>query len=168
MRFNPLGFLVMFELLEKQDMEAIVNYLLIRMAIVLICWAFVFVANFVDFWSGRDTAKAIGEHIDSKGYRRTFVKIGDYYRVLIFALLFDLIGSLFTFYKLPFVTMLGSISVIAIELASVIENSKRKKSHAAEVPDIIKKIIQCATTKDGEKILEEITKELNNKRHENN
>ena len=157
----------MFELLEKQDMEAIVNYLLIRMAIVLICWAFVFVANFVDFWSGRDTAKAIGEHIDSKGYRRTFVKIGDYYRVLIFALLFDLIGSLFTFYKLPFVTMLGSISVIAIELASVIENSKRKKSHAAEVPDIIKKIIQCATTKDGEKILEEITKELNNKRHEN-
>lgn len=167
MRFNPLGFLVMFELLEKQDMEAIVNYLLIRMAIVLICWAFVFVANFVDFWSGRDTAKAIGEHIDSKGYRRTFVKIGDYYRVLIFALLFDLIGSLFTFYKLPFVTMLGSISVIAIELASVIENSKRKKSHAAEVPDIIKKIIQCATTKDGEKILEEITKELNNKRHEN-
>ena len=167
MRFNPLGFLVMFELLEKQDMEAIVNYLLIRMAIVLICWAFVFVANFVDFWSGRDTAKAIGERIDSKGYRRTFVKIGDYYRVLIFALLFDLIGSLFTFYKLPFVTMLGSISVIAIELASVIENSKRKKSHAAEVPDIIKKIIQCATTKDGEKILEEITKELNNKRHEN-
>ena len=157
----------MFELLEKQDMEAIVDYLLIRMAIVLICWAFVFVANFVDFWSGRDTAKAIGEHIDSKGYRRTFVKIGDYYRVLIFALLFDLIGSLFTFYKLPFVTMLGSISVIAIELASVIENSKRKKSHAAEVPDIIKKIIQCATTKDGEKILEEITKELNNKRHEN-
>ena len=148
-------------------MEAIVNYLLIRMAIVLICWAFVFVANFVDFWSGRDTAKAIGERIDSKGYRRTFVKIGDYYRVLIFALLFDLIGSLFTFYKLPFVTMLGSISVIAIELASVIENSKRKKSHAAEVPDIIKKIIQCATTKDGEKILEEITKELNNKRHEN-
>lgn len=160
MRFNPLGFLVMFELLEKQDMEAIVNYLLIRMAIVLICWAFVFVANFVDFWSGRDTAKAIGEHIDSKGYRRTFVKIGDYYRVLIFALLFDLIGSLFTFYKLPFASILGGISVIAIELASVLENSRRKKSHSAEIPDMVRKIIQCATTKDGEKILEEIRKEL--------
>lgn len=153
----------MFELLEKQDMEAIVNYLLIRMAIVLICWAFVFVANFVDFWSGRDTARAIGEHIDSKGYRRTFIKIGDYYRVLIFALLFDLIGSLFTFYKLPFASLLGSISVIAIECSSVIENSRRKKSHASEVPEIIKKIIQCATTKDGEKILAEITEELKKK-----
>ena len=153
----------MFELLEQQDMEAIVNYLLIRMAIVLICWAFVFIANFVDFWSGRNTARAIGEHIDSKGYRRTFIKIGDYYRVLIFALLFDLIGSLFTFYKLPFASLLGSISVIAIECASVLENSRRKKSHAAEVPDIIKKIIQCATTKDGEKILAEITEELKKK-----
>ena len=163
MRFNLLGFLVMFELLEKQDMEAILNYLLIRMAIVLICWAFVFVANFVDFWSGRNTARAIGEHIDSKGYRRTFIKIGDYYRVLIFALLFDLIGSLFTFYKLPFASLLGSISVIAIECASVLENSRRKKSHAAEVPEIIKKIIQCATTKDGEKILAEITEELKKK-----
>lgn len=163
MRFNPLVFLVMFELLEKQDMEAIVNYLLIRMAIVLICWAFVFVANFVDFWSGRNTARAIGEHIDSKGYRRTFIKIGDYYRVLIFALLFDIIGSLFTFYKLPFASLLGSISVIAIECASVLENSRRKKSHAAEVPAIIKKIIQCATTEDGEKILAEITEELKKK-----
>ena len=144
-------------------MEAILSYLLLRMAIVLICWAFVFIANFVDFWSGRSTAKAIGEHLDSKGYRRTFIKIGDYYRVLIFALLFDLIGSLFTFYKLPFASLLGSISVIAIECASVLENSRRKKSHAAEVPEIIKKIIQCATTKDGEKILAEITEELKKK-----
>lgn len=144
-------------------MEAIANYLLVRLAIVLSCWAFVFVANIIDFWSGRDTAKAIGEKIDSKGYRRTFVKIGDYYRVLIFALLFDLIGSLFAFYKLPFASLLGSISVIAIELTSVIENSRRKKSHSAEIPDIIRRIIQCATTKDGEKIIEEISKELKEK-----
>lgn len=143
-------------------MEAIVDYLLIRMAIVLVCWAFVFVANFVDFWSGRDTAKAIGERIDSKGYRRTFIKIGDYYRVLIFALLFDLIGSLFAFYKLPFASIIGSVSVIAIELKSVLENSRRKKSNAADVPDIVKKIIQCATTSDGEKLLEEI-KNINDK-----
>lgn len=143
-------------------MESIVDYLLIRMAIVLVCWAFVFVANFVDFWSGRDTAKAIGERIDSKGYRRTFIKVGDYYRVLIFALLFDLIGSLFAFYKLPFASIIGSVSIIAIELKSVLENSRRKKSNAADVPDIVKKIIQCATTADGEKLLEEI-KNINDK-----
>ena len=147
-------------------MDEIVDYLVIRMAIVMICWTFVFAANFLDFWSGRDTAKALGEKIDSQGYRRTFVKIGDYYRVLMFLLLFDMIGSLFPFYTLPFASILGSIAVIAIELISVIENSKRKKSHAGDIPEIVKKIVQCATSKDGEKILEEITNQIKSKKDE--
>lgn len=154
----------MFELIEQRNMEAIVCYLIVRMAIIMICWTFVFIANILDFWSGRDTAKALGEPIDSKGYRRTFVKIGDYYRVLMFLLLFDLIGSLFEFYKLPFATLLGSVAVIAIELKSVIENSRRKKSHSAEIPEIIKEIIQCATAKDGEKIINKIIRELQEKK----
>lgn len=152
----------MFELIEQRNMEAIACYLIVRMAIVMICWTFVFIANILDFWSGRDTAKALGEPIDSKGYRRTFIKVGDYYRVLMFALLFDLIGSLFEFYKLPFATLLGSVAVIAIELKSVIENSRRKKSHSAEIPQIIKEIIQCSTTAKGEEILKRINKEFNN------
>lgn len=150
----------MFDLIEKQDMEAIASYLIVRMALVLVCWTFVCIANILDFWSGRDTAKALGEKIDSKGYRRTFVKIGDYYRVLMFLLLFDLIGSLFEFYKLPFATILGSAATIGIELKSVIENSRRKKSHSAEIPDIVKEIVQCATTNDGEKIINKIIKEI--------
>lgn len=153
----------MFDLIEQRDMEAIVNYIIVRMAIVLVCWTFIFIANIVDFCSGRNTAKAIGEPIDSKGYRRTFTKMGDYYRVLIFALLFDLIGSLFEFYKLPFATILGSIAVIAIEASSVLENSRRKKSHAADVPEVIKKIVQCTTTEKGKEILEQLTNELSKK-----
>lgn len=150
----------MFELIEKQDMEGIACYLITRMAIVLVCWAFVFCANILDFWSGRDTAKALGEAIDSKGYRKTFVKIGDYYRVLMFLLLFDLIGTLFEFYKLPFATILGSVSVIAIEMKSVIENSRRKKSHSAEIPNIVKEIIQCSTPGKGKEIIEKLIKEV--------
>lgn len=153
----------MFELIEQRNMKAIACYLIVRMAIIMICWTFVFIANIIDFWSGRDTAKALGEPIDSKGYRKTFVKIGDYYRVLVFLLLFDLIGSLFDFYKLPFATLLGSVAVIAIELKSVIENSRRKKSHSAEIPQIIKEIIQCSTTAKGEEILKRINKEFNNR-----
>lgn len=150
----------MFELIEKQDTRGIECYLIIRMAIVLLCWTFVFLANIIDFWSGRDTARALGEPIDSKGYRRTFVKIGDYYRVLMFMLLFDLIGSLFEFYKLPFGSILGSAAVIGIELKSVIENSRRKKSHSAEIPEIIKEIIQCSSTAKGKEIVEKLIKEV--------
>ena len=150
----------MFDLIEKQDMNAIASYLIVRMALILVCWTFVCIANILDFWSGRDTAKALGEKLDSKGYRRTFVKIGDYYRVLMFLLLFDLIGSLFEFYKLPFATILGSIATIAIELKSVIENSRRKKSHAGDMPEIIKEIIQCTTADKSKKILDKLVTEL--------
>lgn len=137
-------------------MEELVNYMVLRVAIILVCWAFVFISSFVDFCSGRNTAKALGEKIDSKGYRRTFAKIGDYYRVLIFAFLFDAIGSLFSWYQLPFASMVGSISVILIEMHSVIENSRRKKSHAADVPEIVKQIVQCTTSDKGIELLEKI------------
>ena len=85
-----------------------------------------------------------------------------------FLLLFDFIGFLFPFYSLPFASILGSIAVIAIELISVLENSRRKKSHSAEIPEIIKKIIQWATTKDGEALLEEITNQIKSKKDEKN
>ena len=150
----------MFDLIEKQDMNAIASYLIVRMALILVCWSFVCIAIIFDFWSGRATSKALGEKLDSKGYRRTFVKIGDYYRVLMFLLLFDLIGSLFDFYKLPFATILGSIATIAIELKSVIENSRRKKSHAGDMPEIIKEIIQCTTADKSKKILDKLVTEL--------
>lgn len=167
---EPLNFYFMLELLENQDMEGLISYSLIRMAIVLVCWSFVFIANMVDFVSGRETAKALGEPINSKGYRKTFAKMGDYYRVLTFALLFDIIGSLFVFYSLPFASMIGSIAVIAIELLSVIENSRKKKSEAAEIPDMVKKIIQCTTVDGGKQIYQQITNniisELNQKKNE--
>ena len=38
---------------------------------------------------------------------------------------------------------------MCIEGSSVVENSKRKKAHAAEVPDIVRQIVQAATTEQG-------------------
>lgn len=150
----------MYYLIENGEMSAVVAYMIVRMAIIFACWMCIFVANAVDFVSGRDAAKACGEKVDSKGYRRTFTKLGDYYQVMIFALLFDLIGSLFEWYGLPFATILGSVAVIAIEGSSVVENSRRKKSHAGDIPELVKKIVQCSTTKQGEEILKRIADEF--------
>lgn len=160
----------MLELLENQDMEGIISYLFVRLIIILVCWSFVFIANMVDFVSGRETARVLGEPINSKGYRKTFAKMGDYYRVLTFALLFDIIGSLIPAYSLPYASMLGSICVIAIECTSVIENSRKKKSKAADIPDMVRKIIQCTTVEKGEQIYQQIAEniieELNQKKDE--
>ena len=148
----------MLELIEAKNIDALMFFIAIRVGIILVCWFFMVVSSIVDFWSGTTTAKALGQALMSHGFRRTVTKIGDYVRLMLFALMFDILGSLLPFYIVPFATILCTIAVIYIEGKSVVENSKRKKAHAADVPDIIKKIVQAATVEQGHEILNEITK----------
>lgn len=120
---------------------------MIRVSITLVCWGFMIAACLIDFWSGISTARALHEPLMSHGFRRTFVKIGEYWRVMLFAQLFDILGAFLSFYYLPFATMLCTASVLFIEGRSVIENSRRKKSSAADVVEVSRKIAE-ATTKD--------------------
>ena len=160
----------MLELIEAKDLEALMFFITVRVVIIVICWIFSTIACIVDFWSGTLTAKILGEKLMSHGFRRTVVKIGDYARVLMFAFMVDALGSLLSFYILPFATMLCALAILCIEGKSVLENSKRRKAHAADVPDIVKKIVQAATAEQGHEILNEITKiiALNDKDNEKN
>lgn len=147
----------MLELIESGNLDGLRTFIMIRTIIIMVCWAMMILSCLVDLWSGRDTAKFLGEKLESHKYRRTIVKIGDYSRVMLFGFMFDCLGMLLPFYILPFGTMLCTIGVIAIEGKSVIENSARKKAHAADIPEVIKKIIQAASTKDAEIILKQLT-----------
>ena len=160
----------MLELIEAKNIDALMFFIAVRVGIILVCWFFMVVSSIVDFWSGTTTAKALGQALMSHGFRRTVTKIGDYVRLMLFALMFDILGSLLSFYIVPFATILCTIAVIYIEGKSVVENSKRKKAHAADVPDIVKKIVQAATAEQGHEILKEITKiiALNDKDNEKN
>ena len=156
----------MLELIELKDYDALTFYITVRVCITLVCWFFVMCACLVDFWSGTSTAKALGESLHSHGLRRTVIKIGEYWRVLIFTLMFDMLGALLPFYSLPFATMLCAIGIICIEARSVIENSQRKHSHAAEVPDMVKQIVEAATSEQGAEVLSAISDMLSkHKKH---
>lgn len=148
----------MLELIESKDTEALIFFIAIRVGIILVCWFFMVISSVVDFWSGVTTAKALGQAIMSNGFRRTVIKICDYVKLMLFALMFDILGSLLSFYVVPFATILCTIAIIFIEGKSVVENSKRKKAHAADIPDMVKKIMQAATAEQGHEILSEITK----------
>lgn len=150
----------MLELIEAKDLEALIFFIAIRVGIILLCWLFMILSSIVDFWSGTSTAKALGQALMSHGFRRTVSKIGDYVRLMIFALMFDMLGSLLSFYVIPIATILCTVAIIYIEARSVIENSKRKKAHAAEVPDIIKQIVQATTAEQGHEILNKISELL--------
>lgn len=150
----------MLELIEQRNIDGLLFFIAVRICIILICWLFMIMANLIDFWSGTSTAKAIGESLHSHGFRRTVTKIGDYVRLMLFALMFDMLGSFLHFYFLPFGTVLCTIAVIWIEGRSVVENSRKKKAHAADVPEIVKQIVQCATTEKGVEILTKLQTEL--------
>lgn len=150
----------MLELIEHNNLSALLLFISIRAAIILVCWVFVVFGNVIDFWSGTSTAKAVGEKLDTHGFRRTIVKIGDYVKVMLFFLMFDLLGMLLPFYNLPYGTMLVTVAILIIEGLSVVENHKRKKAHAAHVPEVIKKIVQASTLEQGLAILNQIKQEV--------
>lgn len=145
----------MLELINAKDVDGLLFFIAIRVGIILICWIFMVLGCIIDFWSGTTTAKALGQPLMSHGFRRTVTKIGDYVRLMLFALMFDMLGSLFSFYKIPVATILCTIAIIYIEGKSVVENSKRKKAHAADVPEVVKQMAQADNV---EKILELLKK----------
>lgn len=150
----------MFELIQSGNFPALGKYIVIRVSITLLCWLFMVLSTLVDFWSGVTTAKALKEPLMSHGFRRTITKISDYWRVLFFAMIFDILGAFLSFYYLPFLSMLCTMAIVIIEARSVVENSKRKHSHAAEVPDMVKKIVAASTSEEGKEVLAQMAELL--------
>lgn len=135
----------MYDLINTGDFHGLGEYVLIRVGITLVCWFFMIASTLVDFWSGITTARALRQPLMSHGFRRTIAKIGSYWQVLIFALMFDILGAFFSFYYLPFMTIVATLSIIIIEARSVVENSKRRKLSAAEMPSVMQDIMSADT-----------------------
>lgn len=136
-------------MIQNGDYQALGQYVVIRVAITMVCWSFMVVATLVDFWSGVTTARALHEPLMSHGFRRTIAKIGSYWQVLIFALLFDILGAFISFYYLPFMTMISTLSIIIIEARSVVENNRRRKVSAAQIPEVTEQIIAAMTNEEA-------------------
>ena len=90
--------------------------------------------------------------ICSRPLRKTGTKIVDYYRLVMFFILIDILGLCFPWYTLPYGAVIGTAGVLFVEGFSVVENLRKKKSHAAEVADMAAKIVECLTPEEGTKI----------------
>ena len=135
--------------------------------IIFACMVLICIAALSDLWSAIDAARANKEHIRSKPLRRTGAKIIDYYRLLVFGTMADCIGLCFVWYNLPYGSILCTLGVLIIECLSVVENLRRKKSHAAEVADVVGKIVNCVTKEEAEKIIEALRDQQTNNKIKN-
>lgn len=125
-----------------------------RALITLVCWGIMVAAVVIDLWTGIDKAKAKSEKIHSRILRRTITKIGEYWRVLVMFLLFDIVASFITAYNLPYGSMLGAVCILVIELRSVFENLGEKRSVASDIPDTLSKIVNCKDLAAAKQLLE--------------
>ena len=90
--------------------------------------------------SGVYTARQLGQRIHSHKLRSTVDKLVPYLLVMLMAFIFDVALSVFGFYGFPYVMLAVTLAIIAIELVSVIEHARRRKSRAAKIPEVLSDI----------------------------
>ena len=109
-----------------------------------------------DFWAGIRKAKQRGERITSEGWKRTVDKIARYYNMLLALVVVDCmqiagIWYLDTYYDyhlptFPFITLLGTMVVAAIEVRSIFEKAEDKvKKQVSDVSVLIGALIKSST-----------------------
>lgn len=131
-----------------------------KLELVLIMWIIVLVAIIIDLVSGIKKAKELGELRTSVGFRRTVSKGVQYYGLLCFAFMFDLLGSFF--FPLPYFTMLATFFLVFVEAKSVFEKAQDKDRR--KMNDSIKDLVILLEHKDD--LLNGIKKLLKDKEEE--
>ena len=114
----------------------------------------VIIAIIMDLWDGVYTAQQTNVRIHSHKLRMTIDKMSEYWRFIVIGFLIDCIGALFDFYILPFVVIAFGLGLLFVEVKSMFEHAKRRKSHVSDMPKLLQQIVDCATTKDAKKIVE--------------
>lgn len=117
---------------------------------------FVIGAIMLDLWDGVHTARRLKDRVHSHKLRVTIAKMSEYWRFIMIGFLIDCIGIIFSFYILPYFAVLFGVGLIIIEIKSMLEHAKRRKSHTTELPEILRKIVDCANEKDAHDILDKI------------
>lgn len=95
-----------------------------KLILVLIMWFIVLLAIIIDLIAGVRKAIQLDEARTSQGFKRTVTKLMQYYGLLCFALMFDVLASIVE--PMPYITALASIFLVFIEAKSVYEKAEEK------------------------------------------
>lgn len=132
--------------------------------VIFLCFVVIGIAVMLDLYTGIKAAKKTGEKIRSHILRRTIIKIIEYWMVVVFGVLIDLLGLSFTWYNIPYAAIIVTLCVLLIEGHSLFENLTRAKSPAAKIDDvagdILQEIIDAKSSKTAAKVYEGIVERL--------
>lgn len=124
-------------------------------------WFLTICAVLIDLWDAIYTARQMGIKVRSHKLRMTINKMGEYWRIMLLGFVFDLIGVIFPWYGYPYLSIVICVGIMLIEIKSVWEHAKRRKSKVGELPDIIEEVIKVASKPEAEAVLNRFKDYLN-------
>lgn len=127
-----------------------------HLVVCFVLWVLMLAAILLDLWDGLYTARKTGKKIKSHILRITIAKVSEYWRFMLIGFLIDCAGVLFPFYALPYVSIVFFLGLIGVEVKSMMEHAKRRKSHVNDAQEIIERIIACATSGKAQEIIDMI------------
>ncbi len=127
-----------------------------KLELIIIMWIIVLIAIIIDLISGLRKATLLGEVHTSYGFRRTVSKMVQYYGLLCFAFMFDVLASLVL--PMSYFSMLASFFLVFIEAKSVFEKAKDKDRR--KMNESIKDLLVLIENKDN--ILKGVSEILKN------
>ena len=134
-----------------------------KLELVMIMWIIVLIAIAIDLISGLKKATLLGEIHTSYGFRRTVSKMVQYYGLLCFTFMFDVLSS--PVLSLSYFSMLASFFLVFIEAKSLFEKAQDKDRR--KINESIKDLIILIDNKDNLlKGVSEILKNTDNSKNE--
>lgn len=124
------------------------------MTLIFICAVAILLAVLIDLSTGLERAKKCKERIKSHILRRTISKVVDYYRLLFFGVIIDVLGLAFVWYNMPYCAVVVALGAVLIEAKSVLENYRQMKSPAAGMVDMTAAVIKASTSREADEVIE--------------
>lgn len=94
-----------------------------------------------DTISGIYTAKKTGEKLRSHRLRKTFEKMAVYWFFQTLVAAVGIIFTLFSFYNLPYLSILLAAAICVTEGRSMYEHARRRRDGVAKIPETMQELI---------------------------
>ncbi|MDE7470467.1 MAG: hypothetical protein K2M57_03370 [Paramuribaculum sp.] len=125
-------------------------------AISAILSLIVLAATIIDMTDALITARRTQCPIHSHALRKTVAKITEYWRVLLAGFLADSVCCFTEYYDLPYTTIVMALGLVVIEIKSLIEHARLRKSAVKDLPEALGDALRIAAkmknTGDAERI----------------
>lgn len=119
-------------------------------AILAVLALIVLAATLIDMTDALITARRTKRPIRSHSLRKTVAKISEYWRVLLAGFLADSVCCFSEYYDLPYAAMLIALGLVVIEIKSLMEHARMRKSAVKDLPGAIGETLRMAArTKPG-------------------